>query len=131
MANGRSPLSADLPLDIDPLKSQLSIEGIIVDGKMDWRSVTYYPDVSQMGGGGGGGMGFYQLNLNGTPIPFPTTTPIRTSYTQAEIASFLKHRVQSGDTLTQIAATYKVSIDDILSRSTTYLTQIYPRDSSL
>jgi hypothetical protein len=28
-----------------------------------------------MGGGGGGGGFFYQLNLSGTPVPFPTPIP--------------------------------------------------------
>jgi LysM repeat protein len=59
-------------------------------------------------------MGFYQLNLSDTPIPFPTATPMGEGYTQAEIASFLKHTVKSGDTLSQIAATYNVSVDDII-----------------
>ena len=106
---------ADLPLDIDPEKSLISIDGMLVDGKIDWRSITYYPDSSQMGGGGGGGgMGFYQLNLSGTPIPFPTATPMGQGYTPAEIASFLRYSVQDGDTLSQIAATYNVPVDDIV-----------------
>jgi len=106
---------ADLPLDIDPSKSQISFDGAVIDGKMDWRSITYYPDVSQMGGGGGGGgIGFYKLNLSGTPIPFPTAISTGERYSPAELASFLTHKVQEGDTLSQIAATYNVSVDEIL-----------------
>jgi LysM repeat protein len=106
---------ADLPLDIDPTKSQLSFEGMIVDGEVDWRSITFYPDASQMGGGGGGGgYGFYKLNLSGSPIPFPTSIPEGQGYTQAEIAGFLKYTIQDGDTLGKIAQTYNVSMDDLV-----------------
>ena len=67
---------ADVPLDTKFPESQLSVSGVIVDGKMDWTYIVYFADSSQMGGGGGGGgLGFYQLNLSGTPIPFPTLTP--------------------------------------------------------
>jgi LysM repeat protein len=66
------------------------------------------------GGGGGGGYGFYKLNLSGTPIVFPTATPTGQGYTPEEIASFLRYPVQNGDTLSQIAAAYNVSVDDIL-----------------
>jgi hypothetical protein len=106
---------ADLPLDSDPTKSQLSFDGLLVDGKVDWRTITYYPDSSQMGGGGGGGggYGFYKLNLSGTPITFPTATSTGQGYTPAELASFLRYIVQDGDTLGKIAETYKVSIEEL------------------
>lgn len=117
---------ADLPLDIDPAKSQLAIDGMLVDGKVDWGSITYYPDSSQMGGGGGGGgYGFYKLNLSGSPIPFPTATPMGQGYTQAELASFLRYIVQDGDTLSGIAATYNVSVDDLLQVNYLPDTNIY------
>jgi hypothetical protein len=105
----------DIPLDIDPSISQIAVEGALIDGKMDWRTITFYPDISQMGGGGGGGgMGFYPLNLSGVPIPFPTAMPASEGYSPAELASFLPYKVQQGDTLSQIAATYNVSVDEIV-----------------
>ena len=59
-------------------------------------------------------MGFYQLNLSGTPIPFPTSTPVQGSYSPAELAGFLRYIVQPDDTLASIAAAYNVSAEDIM-----------------
>jgi len=69
---------ADVPLNTPFPESQISVNGVIAGEALDWINITYYSDASQMGGGGGGGgLGFYQLNLSGTPIPFPSpeTTP--------------------------------------------------------
>ncbi|MFT3896069.1 MAG: LysM peptidoglycan-binding domain-containing protein [Anaerolineales bacterium] len=105
----------DLPLNTDPTISQIAIEGALVNGKLDWRRITFIPDINQMGGGGGGGgISFYPLNLSGTPIPFPTATSVSEGYSPAELAGFLTHKVQEGDTLGQIAATYNVSVDEIV-----------------
>jgi LysM repeat protein len=90
---------------------------MLVDGKLYWTSILYYADSSQLGGGGGGGgsgLGFYQLNLSGSPIVFPTATPVGITYSEAEIASFLRYTVQTNDTLTSIAASYNVSTDDLM-----------------
>lgn len=106
---------ADLPLNIQFPDSQLITCGVVVDGQFYWTSIQYYPDSSQMGGGGGGGGVFYQLNLNGAPVPFPTATPIQQSaYSSAELSGFPQYIVQSGDTLEQIAASYNVSVEDIM-----------------
>jgi LysM repeat protein len=106
---------ADLPLDITFPDSQISVNGALIDGQIHWTMISYYPSGGGGGGGGGGGMGFYQLNLSGTPIPFPTATLAMpgTTYTIAELASFQKHPVQEGDTLDSIAAAYNVSVDDL------------------
>lgn len=59
-------------------------------------------------------MGLYPLNLSGTPIPFPTATPVQgTQYTPAEIASFLRYTVQEGDTLGSIASKHSVSVSEL------------------
>jgi LysM repeat protein len=106
---------ADLPLDITFPDSQIAVNGALVDGQIHWTMISYYPSGGGGGGGGGGGMGFYQLNLSGTPIPFPTATAAvpGTTYSIAELASFQKHPVQEGDTLESIAAAYNVSVDDL------------------
>lgn len=107
---------ADIPLDITFPDTQMSVNGALIDGQLHWTMITYYLDGSMGGGGGGGGgLGFYQLNLSGTPIPFPTSTPVQTGadYTPAEIASFIRYTVQDGDTLGSIASAYNVSISEL------------------
>lgn len=106
---------SDLPLDTDPAKSYLNLNGVAVDGTLDWSSVTYYADTTGLGGGGGGGgMGFYPLNLSGTPIPFPTPMSSDNGYTSEELAGFLQYTVKEGDTLESISAEYNVSVEDIM-----------------
>jgi LysM repeat protein len=106
----------DLPLNTKYPESQLAVTGAIVNNELQWTNITYFPDSSMMGGGGGGGgMGFYQLNLSGTPIPFPEPGASQPAYSQAELASFLRYTVKEGDTLSQIAERYNVSMDEIKS----------------
>lgn len=106
---------ADLPLNTDPGASYLGVNGVIVDGVMDWTSIQFYADASNMGGGGGGGgAGFRKLNLSGEPIPFPTPIPTDEQYTPAELASFLKYPVQAGDTLESVAEKFGVSVEDLM-----------------
>lgn len=106
---------SDLPLDFKFPESQLSSTGVVVDGKFYWTSLQFIPDSSKMGGGGGGGggYGFYQLNLSGTPIPFPTATPMGTVYTPQELASFLRYTVKEGDTVLAIAQMYGITPEKI------------------
>jgi LysM repeat protein len=107
----------DLPSEVKFPESQVNINGANVDGKLDWTNIYYYADASNMGGGGGGGggLGFYQLNLSGTPIPFPTATPVQSGseYTAAELASFIRYTVKDGDTLGAIASAYNVSMSEL------------------
>jgi LysM repeat protein len=106
---------SDLPLDTKFPDSQLSANGVIVDGKFYWTSIQFIADTSNMGGGGGGGgYGFYQLNLSGTPIPFPTATPAGTTYSPKELASFLRYTVKEGDTVSAIAQTYGTTPEKII-----------------
>ncbi len=103
---------ADVPLDTPADTSSLSVNGTIVDGKLDWTFIQYFADVSQMGGGGGGGgMGFYQLNLSGTPIPMPTPTQIPTPQIDPNAQTYV---VKEGDTLSMIAEIYNISPQDLM-----------------
>ncbi|MBI5841229.1 MAG: LysM peptidoglycan-binding domain-containing protein [Chloroflexi bacterium] len=59
------------------------------------------------GGGGGGGLGFYKLNLNGTPVPFPTPT-------QSPTPNSGDYIVQEGDTLSSIAYTHNITVEELM-----------------
>jgi LysM repeat protein len=106
---------ADLPLDTLFPDKQLVSCGVVVGEQLYWTDITYYNDPSQMGGGGGGGGGiFYELNLSGTPVPFPTVTPTQPSiYTSEELSVFPTYIVQPNDTLEKIAESYNVSAEEI------------------
>ncbi|MBI3170606.1 MAG: LysM peptidoglycan-binding domain-containing protein [Chloroflexi bacterium] len=105
----------DLPLNTEIGKSYLGISGVITDGTMDWSSIQYFADASNMGGGGGGGgSGFYQLNLTGTPVPFPTQIPSEETYSPSELAGFLKYTVEEADTLESIASKFDVPLEDLM-----------------
>jgi LysM repeat protein len=107
---------ADLPLDIAFPDKQLVSCGVIIDEQLHWTDITLYDDPSQMGGGGGGGGGiFYELNLSGTPVPFPTATPTQPSiYTPEELSIFPAYIVQEGDTCGGLAASFGVSVQSIV-----------------
>lgn len=105
---------ADVPLNAPSPESQLLVNGIVIDGKFDWTIIQYFADSSQMGGGGGGGgMGFFDLNLSGTPIPFPTPgaslPPVNMDTSNA-----LTYVVQEGDTLSQIASMYGLTPEQLM-----------------
>lgn len=105
---------ADLPLNTEIGVSYLGVNGVIVDGVMDWTSIQFFADANNAGGGGGGGgAGFHKLNLSGEPMPFPTPIPAEEQYTPAELASFLKYPVQPGDTLGSIAEKFGVSVEEL------------------
>ncbi|HSA99050.1 MAG TPA: LysM peptidoglycan-binding domain-containing protein, partial [Anaerolineales bacterium] len=118
---------ADLPLDLE-YPEGFFVRGAVVDRTLYWTSIQYLKDVNKLGGGGGGGggVGFYQLNLSGTPVPFPTAIVPQHKYSRAEIASFLRYTIQPGDTLEQIAQTYNVPVEDLMTVN--YLTDstLYP-----
>ncbi|MBN2117962.1 MAG: LysM peptidoglycan-binding domain-containing protein [Anaerolineales bacterium] len=107
---------ADLPLDTRSAlpDSQLVSCGAAIDGQFHWTSIQFYTDTSQMGGGGGGGGFFYELNLSGTPVPFPTAAPSSSAHNSAESSAFPKYIVRDGDTLQEIAASYNISAEEIL-----------------
>lgn len=98
----------DLPLDTKTSESQFAVSGVIVNGQMDWTYIQFFENTSHMGGGGGGGgIGFYQLNLSGTPIPFPTAQPVGNQ-------GIIEYTVKEGDTVLRIAETYGITPEKIL-----------------
>ena len=105
---------ADVPSDI-PLEAQtpgtdLNIDGVLVNGSLEWRSIQYFPsDGPHGGGGGGGGLGFYKLNLTGTPVPLPT--PQIPQETKPRTGNYV---VQEGDTLTAIAEANGITVDELM-----------------
>lgn len=102
---------ADLPLD-NKADSQLAVQGVLVNGTMDWYYIQYFENSSNAGGGGGGGgLGFYQLNLSGTPIPFPTPTAIPAQATIPAGAS--TYTVKENDTLAAIADRFGVTVEQL------------------
>ncbi len=64
------------------------------------------------GGGGGGGMGLYKLNLSGTPIPFPTATPVVTALPPG---SGYPYTVVAGDTVDSIAAAFGITPEELMT----------------
>jgi LysM repeat protein len=103
---------ADVPLDTEMSISQLSVDGVIVDGRLDWRFIRYIPDVNESGGGGGGGgSGFFQLNLSGTPVPFPIPTA-QSGITVPGKDSV--YTIQEGDTVLAIAEAFGVTPEKII-----------------
>ena len=59
-------------------------------------------------GGGGGGPGFYKLNLDGTVVPFPTSTP-----QSSGIQGNTEYIVLGNDTLSSIAAYFGVTVNQL------------------
>lgn len=98
----------DLPLDAKP-ESQLMVSGVFVGNEIFWTNIQYFETSSHGGGGGGGGLGFYQLNLSGTPIPFPSPTA-QPGVNQAGV----EYIVKEGDTIFAIAESYGVTPDEII-----------------
>jgi len=60
---------ADIPLPMDPA----FLTGIARGDIFDWGTINNFGGGG--GGGGGGGNMFYQINLSGTPVAFPTPIP--------------------------------------------------------
>lgn len=100
---------ADVPLDTKVPDSQLSVSGVLVDGKMFWTYIQFFETFTGGGGGAGGGLGFYKLNLSGPPVPFPSPTPSPDVNTGA-----IEYVVQENDTLASIALNFGVTVDVLM-----------------
>jgi LysM repeat protein len=102
---------SDVPLDTQSPGEDLNIEGVLVNGALEWTTIQNFPadSMSGGGGGGGGGLGFYKLNLTGTPVPLPT--PEIPQETNAGTGNYV---VQEGDTLGTIAEAHAISIDQLM-----------------
>jgi hypothetical protein len=66
----------DLPEDIQ-VGERTIVYGIVLDDKLDWRTINQGEGFGG-GGGGGGGAGLARLNLSGTPMPTATPWPVST-----------------------------------------------------
>ena len=93
---------ADVPLDTKVPDTQLTVSGVIVDGKLDWTYIQYFDEFSSSGGGGGNGIGFYKLNLDGPPVPFPPSPTPRANTDHGTI----EYIIQEGDTVLSIAQAF-------------------------
>lgn len=102
---------ADLPLDTKAPDSQLSVTGVIEDGKMSWTYIQLWENNSGGGGGGGNGVGFHQLNLSGTPVPFPPSPIPEPPGIQVPTGAYT---IKAGDTLIGIAQTFGTTVDVLM-----------------
>jgi LysM repeat protein len=93
---------ADIPLDTKTPDTQLTVSGVIMNGKLDWTYIQYFEDFSGGGGGGGNGIGFYKLNLDGPPVPFPPSPTPQANTNPGKI----EYIVKEGDTVLSIAQAF-------------------------
>ncbi len=109
----------DVPLDTTAGEDFLAIHGFMADGKIAWDTIQYYPSGMGGGGGGGGGLGFYQLNLSGTPVPFPTATPAsQSNQASSQPKSGQQgspYTVAAGDTCRSIANAFNVTVEELIA----------------
>ena len=101
---------ANPPLDIKA-PDWLEVYGAIEDGKISWTFMRLFGS-NTGGGGGGNGLGFYKLNLSGTPVPFPSPTPIAATNGKPQPTGI--YTVKEGDTLSAIAQTFGITIDQLM-----------------
>jgi LysM repeat protein len=102
---------ADLPVDTNSTNSQLSISGVIVDGRIFWTYIQLWENGFGGGGGGGNGVGFYQLNLTGPAVAFPPTAIPQPAATNVLTGAYT---IKEGDTLTALAQTFGTTVDELM-----------------
>ncbi len=110
---------SDLPLNTTAGEDYLVVYGMMLNNKLEWTSIQYYPSGSGGGGGGGGGgsgTGFYQLNLSGTPVPFPTPQ------VPGELSTYT---IRQGDTLSKIAQDNGITVDQLAQANNLTDTNIF------
>ena len=102
----------DVPLNTTSGEDYLVVHGFMANGKIAWDNIQYYPSGMGGGGGGGGGLGFYQLNLSGTPVPFPTAgaTPQSTGSQEGSL-----YTVAAGDSCLSIANTFNIAVQELIT----------------
>lgn len=99
----------DLPVDMPLPFDSAYVVGVKIGDAIDWKLIDDRMGFGGVGGGGGGGLGFYKLNLSGTPVPFPTSTP-QLSVSTGEG----QYIVKAGDTLAAIAQSFGISLDELM-----------------
>ena len=85
------------------ISAQEAMDHLLNDNEQAGKSEFFF----LAGGGGGGGGSFHQLNLSGTPIPFPSST------TQPNSAGGI-YIVQENDTLAAIALNHGVTVGQLV-----------------
>jgi hypothetical protein len=98
-------VSADRSLPSLPMENVFVI-GVRQGDVFQWKSLDLrMAESNNRGGGGGGGIGLYKLNLSGTPIAFPTATPVPQA-TLPVAGGGAAYTILAGDTLHSIAAAF-------------------------
>ncbi len=98
----------DVPDSIPMPFEHTFVVGTKIGNVIEWKLIDDRMAAGGGGGGGGGGLGFYQLNLSGTPVPFPTATPVPT------LSSGGNYVVQAGDTINSIASANGTTADELM-----------------
>ena len=104
---GDCTLVPDVPADLPMPFQNAFVIGTKIGNTFDWKMIDDRMTAGG-GGGGGGGLGFHQLNISGTPIPFPTATPNPT------LSSECNYVIQAGDTINSIASANGITADELM-----------------
>jgi LysM repeat protein len=108
----RLPLEPQPPADVPLPFEDAFVVGVHRGDVYDWTLIDNRMSANGGGGGGGGGgLGFYQLNLSGTAVPFPEPTPIPQG---GGGGGGQTYTVQAGDTLTSIAESHSVTVEELM-----------------
>jgi LysM repeat protein len=99
----------DVPVDMPLPFDSAYVVGVKIGDTIDWKLIDDRMGYGGVGGGGGGGLGFYKLNLSGTPVLFPTSTP-----EQNVNPGETQYTVKAGDTLSAIAQANGITIDELM-----------------
>jgi len=112
----------DIPIDIPlPIENAYVLGVIRADTfEVEWESIDTRMQGGGGGGGGGGGSGFYKPNLTGTPVPLPTPQAIQD--TDPGMSQYI---VQEGDTLSGIAETHEITVDELMQANSLNETTIF------
>ena len=96
----------DAPTDLPLPMENVFVLGVTRGDVLEWKSIDTRMQGGGGGGGGGGGSGFYKPNLTGTPVPLPESQD-----TSSGSGDYI---VQEGDTLSGIAETYGITVDELM-----------------
>jgi LysM repeat protein len=104
----RKLILPDIPTDMPLPMENAFVLGVAQGDVFEWKLIDTRMQGGG-GGGGGGGSGFYKPNLTGTPVPLPTTQ----AQPETDIGTG-EYIVQEGDTLSGIAETYGITVDELM-----------------